>query len=265
VTVRDQFGRQRDPDDLRRSSSLPDPFYLSQIGLAYVGDFSKSGLTSPLQGGRYRFQVTPQFGSRNFVSVLADYRRYFYRKPFTFAVRGLHQGNYGASSSGFTGEFGDVFVRETLGDPYQLAFVRGYSFSSIFNERTCQIDQSQCDIGNLYGTRVALGSAEVRLPVLGPEVLGLSTFKYVPTDLVLFADAGIAWTDENFDNLALRTSVPSQQLGGVTGQVAAEPVTSAGVSARVNVLGAIILEAFYARTFQRTKPWDFGLVLRPGW
>jgi hypothetical protein len=33
----------------------------------------------------------------------------------------------------------------------------------------------------------------------------------------------------------------------------------------VNVLGAIVMEAFYARTFQRTKNWDFGLILRPGW
>jgi hypothetical protein len=51
----------------------------------------------------------------------------------------------------------------------------------------------------------------------------------------------------------------------VTGAVTAKPVTSAGVSARVNLLGAVIFEMFYARTFQRTKPWDFGLILRPGW
>jgi hypothetical protein len=37
------------------------------------------------------------------------------------------------------------------------------------------------------------------------------------------------------------------------------------VSARVNVLGALIFEAFYARTFQRSKAWDFGVILRPGW
>jgi Tol biopolymer transport system component len=263
VTVRDRFGRELDPNALGGFGQLPEPFYLSQVGLAYVGDFSKSGLTSPLQGGRYRFQVTPQFGSRNFVSVLADYRRYFYREPFTFAIRGLHRGNYGSNESGFTGDFGDLFVRETLGDPYQLGFVRGYSFTS-FDQRTCQAGR-RCVVENLYGTRVALGSAEVRLPLLGPEVIGVSTFKYVPTDLVLFADAGIAWTDENFDDLGLRTSIPGLRSRGVTGQVVAEPVTSAGISARVNLLGAIVFEAFYARTFQRAKPWDFGLILRPGW
>jgi hypothetical protein len=93
----------------------------------------------------------------------------------------------------------------------------------------------------------------------------VSTFEYVPTDLVLFADAGVAWTDENFDNLALRTSLPARQRQDLTGQVTAEPVTSAGVSARVNLLGAVVFEMFYARTFQRSKPWDFGLLLRPGW
>jgi hypothetical protein len=53
---------------------------------------------------------------------------------------------------------------------------------------------------------MAIGSAEVRVPLLGPEVLGLSTFQYVPTDLVLFADAGVAWTSENFDDFASGTS-----------------------------------------------------------
>jgi len=267
VTVRDRFGRERDPDALRRDVSVPEPFYLSQLGLAYVGDFSKSGLTSPLQGGRYRFQIRPQFGSRDFVSALADYRRYFYREPVTFAVRGLHLGNYGASKGGFTGQFGDFFVRESLGETRQLAFVRGYSSRSVREDPACSsdINQSRCGLANLYGTRIALASAEVRLPLLGPEVLGVSTFEYVPTDLVLFADAGVAWTDENFDNLALRTSLPARQRQDLTGQVTAEPVTSAGVSARVNLLGAVVFEMFYARTFQRSKPWDFGLLLRPGW
>lgn len=265
VTVRDRLGRELDPGAL--GYQLPDPFYLGQVGLAYVGDFSNSGLTSPLQGGRYRFQVTPNYGSRNFVSLLTDYRRYFYRSPVTFAIRGLHRGNYGAAREGLTGELTDVFVRETLGDPYQIGFVRGYSFSSIFNELACQQDQtgSTCEIGYLYGTRMALGSAEIRLPLLGPEILGVSTFEYLPTDLVLFSDVGVAWTHENFDTFALRTTVPGQTDASIAEEVTAKPVMSAGLSARVNLLGALVFEAFYARTFQRNQPWDFGLILRPGW
>ncbi len=262
VTVRNQFGQELDPEVVQGLGGLPDPLYLGQVGLAYVGDFSSSGLTSPLQGGRYRFQVTPQFGTRSFMGVLADYRRYFYREPVTFAIRGLHRGNYGGE---FTGEFSDLFLRESIAEPYQVGFVRGYSRRSILNEERCRV-QNQCDLAHLYGSRMALGSAEVRVPLLGPEVLGLSTFEYIPTDLVLFVDAGVAWTGENFDNLALRNQFSAQQgLGGESGTTTAEPVTSAGLSARVNLLGAVVFEAFYARTFQRAQPWDFGLILRPGW
>ena len=262
VTVRNQFGREIDPEAVSGLGGLPDPLYFGQVGLAYVGDFSNSGLTSPLQGGRYRFQVTPQVGTRNFVSVLADYRRYFYRDPVTFAVRGLHRGNYGGQ---FKGDFADLFLRETIAEPYQVGFVRGYSRSSILNEERCRI-RNQCDITQLYGSRMAIGSAEFRVPLLGPEVLGLSTFKYLPTDLVLFADAGIAWTGENFDDFSLQNQfVAGRSLTGSGTSTTARPVTSAGISARVNLLGAVVFEAFYARTFQRAKPWDFGLVLRPGW
>jgi Tol biopolymer transport system component len=263
ITARafDRLGQAREID----VGGSRDPIYFGRVSLAYVGDFSSSGLTSPLQGGRYRFQVTPQFGSRNYVSILSDYRRYIYREPVTFAIRGLHRGNYGAGQ--FEGELTDSFVRETLGDPYQAGFVRGYSFSSIFEEPKCR-QQGVCNVGRLYGTRMALGSVEVRLPLLGPEVLSLSGFEYLPTDLVLFADAGVAWTNEDLTELSFSSST-IQQFGesasARTGTVPAEPVTSAGVSARVNVLGALVFEAFYARTFQRTKNWDFGVILRPGW
>jgi len=258
VTAREfSFGRL-----VQESSSGRDPLYFARASLAYVGDFSNFGLTSPLQGGRYRFQVTPQLGSRNFVSVLADYRRYLRRGPVTFAIRGLHRGNYGAGQ--FEGGFTDLFVRETLGDPYQVGFVRGYSFNSIFEEPKCQRLRI-CKVGRLYGTRMALGSAEVRVPLLGPEVLSLATFRYLPTDLVLFADAGVAWTSEDLTELSFTSSTIQRSNLGASGTVPAQPVTSAGVSARVNVLGALVLEAFYARTFQRTKNWDFGVILRPGW
>ncbi len=247
------------------AGTVRDPIYFARTSLAYVGDFSRSGLTSPLQGGRYRFQVTPQFGSRNFVSVLADYRRYFYREPVTLAVRGLHRGNYGANE--FDGQLTDNFVRETLGNPYQAGFVRGYSFNSLFEEPNCRANLESCRVGRLYGTRMALGSVELRLPLLGPEVLSLATFEYLPTDLVAFADAGVTWTNEDLTELSFSSSTIGAGVNGGSTErtVAAQPVTSAGLSARVNVLGAIVMEAFYARTFQRTKNWDFGVILRPGW
>jgi hypothetical protein len=239
------------------------------VGLAYVGDFSNFGFVSPLQGGRYRFQVTPNTGSRNFVALLADYRRYFFLNPVTFAVRGLHMGNYGTRATGtdiLSGEVdGDLFVRETLGNPYQMAFVRGYSFNSIYNNPECRFSD-ECNLDRLYGTRLALTSAELRLPFFGTDALGLLNFPYLPTELVAFTDVGIAWTNEDLRDLQFTTNVPSSfGRGASTADRNARPLVSTGISARMNVMGALILETFYARTFQRLQDWDFGVILRPGW
>jgi len=44
------------------------------------------------------------------------------------------------------------------------------------------------------------------------------------------------------------------------------PVVSSGVSARVNILGYLILETYFAYPYQRPeKGWHFGFQLQPGW
>ncbi|PEN14454.1 peptidase S9 [Longibacter salinarum] len=256
-------GREEiDPDLVLGAGEAPEQVYLGRVGLAYVGDFSNFGFTSPTQGGRYRVQVTPNFGSRQFVNVLVDYRRYFFFNPVTVAVRGLQSGNYGATSENLgSNDYDNLFVRETLGSPYQLGFVRGYSFSSFFDEESCRSGRV-CRVERLYGTRLGLASAEVRLPLLGNDIFGLVNFPFVPTEFVVFTDAGVAWTNESlsFDNVRFSTSTVTEQ-----GTVPARPVVSTGVAARMNLLGAAIFEVFYARTFQRDQDWNFGLVLRPGW
>ncbi|HHP7237600.1 peptidase S9 [Longibacter sp.] len=258
-------GREEiDPELVTGGLALPDPIYLGQVGFAYVGDFSNFGFTSPTQGGRYRVQVTPNFGSRQFVNVLVDYRRYFFFNPVTVAFRGLQSGNYGATSDNLAAnDFDNLFIRESLGSPYQLAFVRGYSFSSFFNEDSCRTGR-ECRIQRLYGTRVGLASAELRVPLLGNDAFGLVNFPFIPTEFVLFTDAGLAWTNEElrFDSVKLSTSTLVEERGRT---VPARPVISTGVAARMNLLGAAVFEIFYARTYQRDQDWNFGLVLRPGW
>ncbi len=258
-------GRQEiDPSLVTGNVSIPDPLYLGQVGLAYVGDFSNFGFTSPTQGGRYRVQATPNVGSRDFVNVLLDYRRYFFFNPVTFAVRAFQSGNYGASSDNLAANnFDNLFIRESIGAPYQQAFVRGYSFRSFFNEESCQ-RTNQCEIDQLFGTRVGLVSAEFRIPLLGTDAFGLVNFPYIPTEFVIFGDAGVAWTNEDLRTLSFSTTTTAAP-GSAFGTVPAQPVMSTGVAARMNVLGSAIVEIFYARTFQRDQDWDFGLLLRPGW
>ncbi len=273
---------QRLPEGLIDPSILgfqeePSPVYFFAPGAAYVGDFSYFGFTSPVQGGRYRFGVSPRVGSFSYVQALADYRRYFFFDPLTFAVRALHIGNYGADGlaqggGGQSGIFSEArFTQEYLGSPYYPGFVRGYAFSSLGLE-------DQGNTVRLQGTRIGLASAELRFPFLGVEEFGLINFPYLPTELTLFADAGVAWTGDSLPVLkfvtdAERLNTFERNDNGTPEDftddfvdVERYPVFSVGTSARVNLLGAIIFEAFLAYPFQRPDHgWDLGLTLTPGW
>ncbi|WP_240332961.1 DPP IV N-terminal domain-containing protein [Salinibacter ruber] len=237
------------------------PKYLATASAAYVRDFTTNGLTGPLQGGRWRLEVSPTLGSQNFVTARADVRRYFYAEPFTFAFQALHVGNYGAS---FSDEFG--IGNEYIGYPYGQGFVRGYSVQSIANgireNGGCtRVDNapttSPCaEIDRLFGTRALTTRAEIRIPLLGPERLSLIPFRYLPTTLAPFVDAGVTWTNDagpdlfTFDTDSADTTIP---------------VVSAGVSARFNILGSLLLEAYYARPFQRRDTtWELGFRISPG-
>jgi hypothetical protein len=236
------YDGSRDVQDL----AAPEAISLFQAGLAYVGDYSTFAYTSPAQGGRYRFQVAPYLGTESFVNVTADYRRYFFRKPFTFAVRAYHSGNYGASED-------DLFGAEYLGYSYYGTFVRGYSFNSL---EANECSTSACpEAARLAGTRIALASAELRIPLLGSEAHGLVKFPYLPTELSLFADAGLAWSAESPPVLSFARNSAERT-----------PVVSVGASTRFNLFNALVLEVFYAYPFQRPeKGAHFGSQLLPGW
>ncbi len=251
-------------DPLARSLCEPDAIYLAQTGAAFVGDYANFGFTSPIQGGRYRFGVTGIYGTYNFASLLADYRRYFYAKPFTFAVRGLHRGNYGIGDD----ERGTRIGQEYLYSAYYPGFVRGYSIGSIETEECAPvldpetgIVSNSCPVFNrLLGTRTALASAEIRTILLGNGEIGLLNFPYLPTELTLFADAGVAWSQDSSPTLKF---VTGDEARTTTERI---PVTSVGVSTRLNVLGFAIVEIFYAKPFQRPdQDWHWGFALSPGW
>jgi hypothetical protein len=204
--------------------------------------------------------ITPTLGSQNFVTARADVRRYFYAEPFTFAFQALHVGNYGAS---FSDEFG--IGNEYIGYPYGQDFVRGYSVQGIANgireNGGCipvkgDPTRSRCaEIDRLFGTRALTTRAEIRIPLLGPERLSLIPFQYVPTTLAPFVDAGVTWTnDEGPDLFTFDTKSADTTI----------PVVSTGVSARFNILGSILLEAYYARPFQRRDTtWELGFRISP--
>ena len=245
------------------------PLHLGQGGAAYVGDTSLFGFTSPIRGTRYRFGGNLTAGSLMFGSVTADARHYQFvrpsflprRVPVTLAARVLHFGRYGSDAD--SGRLNPLY----LGNP-QL--VRGYSARSFEIQTNDQFDDY---LSSLFGNRIAVASAEVRLPLLGVPQLGLINFPYLPTELVFFADAGFAWGETPYRvGLDPTTGQPTEFTYGRSFSDQ-EPVYSAGVSARVNLLGAIIVEPYYAFPFARYDDDGdlsagrgvFGFNIAPGW
>ncbi|HEX7071390.1 MAG TPA: BamA/TamA family outer membrane protein, partial [Rhodothermales bacterium] len=147
--------------------------------------------------------------------------------------------------------------------PYYPGFVRGYSFNSFDPGLECgNTENSSCPtLERLRGTRVALASAEVRVPLLGPGEVALLNFPYLPVEFTAFTDAGLAWTGAEAPVLAFVTD--RDRIANSTDRF---PVVSAGLTTRINVLGYLVLEFYYAYPFQRPeKGAHFGFQLAPGW
>ncbi len=234
----------------------PPALNLGQASVAFVGDYSFFGLNGPIAGGRYRFEVAPTLGSLNFQTALADYRRYFYPRPFTFAIRGLHYGRYGKDSDEF-----QQLRPLSLGNPF---FMRGYETFTFDAAVECTpttgtdpfLGGGNCaQLTRLSGSRIAIVSAEFRIPLLGPRQLALFNVPFLPTDISPFVDAGVAWTkNESPDFRFDRTTVDRV------------PVVSAGVSTRFNLLGFAVAEIYYVYPFQRPeKGGYFTFQLAPAW
>jgi Tol biopolymer transport system component len=228
------------------SSSLasPPPLYYASASMAYVGDASYSAFTNPIQGSRYRFELTPTVGTLTYNGVLADYRKYWFARPFTLAVRGMHYGRYGRDADDSTHMY-PLF----LGDEY---FIRGYSYGS-FQSTEC--GRTSCPVfDRLIGSKIAVFNAEFRIPVLGVPEYGLLNFPYLPLTISPFLDAGEAWSGQQ--GFGFSSNQNNFRI----------PVVSTGLSARANLLGYAVIEAYYAHPFQRPgRNWVYGIQIMPGW
>ncbi len=255
----DPLGRIYDVERRDRPDLELDALNLGQASLALVGDNSFFGFVSPIRGGRYRYEVEATVGTENFFTGIVDWRRYWApHRNLTLGIRGLHYGRYGT-------------IESTAIRPIFLGyetFIRGYAWES-FENQECAISQfeageavfgtgeiSSCPaFDRLFGNRIGVVNLEARLPLIGTEQFGIIDFAFLPTELSFFLDGGLAWDDQREPTLEWSTSSFERV-----------PVFSAGVSARVNILGFLILETYYAYPFQRPdKGWHWGFNLAPGW
>jgi Tol biopolymer transport system component len=231
----------------REKQDAPKGFNIREIDAAFVTDNSTFGYASPLKGSRSRFQIEKYFGEFGFFTALIDYRKYFQIRPFTVATRLYHYGRFGAGSE--TRSIAPLY----LGYPW---YIRGYDNNKIYESMNYQ--DVEYFVEQLYGSKMVLGNLELRLPFTGPERLSLIKSKLLWTELSFFLDGGLAWWDSStaltFD---FNSTDPSVRM----------PIYSTGVSLRVNLFNAIILEPYYAFPFQekRLNNGVFGLNFLPGW
>ena len=215
--------------------------------IALVGDNSNFGLTAPLNGYRYRISAEYSYGVNEYYGVLADFRRYFWLKPVTFAVRGL----------GYMRWEQDV----TSVYPFyvgNMGFVRGYDyiFSSGFSEIGRNVNLAQ-----LLGSKLALANFEIRLPFTGPAQLSAIKSNVLFTDLNIFFDAGIAFNEFSY----LSDGIPGLDNNNDGVLEKPELAMSVGASVRVNLFGAMILEPYWAYPLQENSRIVFGMNFIPGW
>jgi len=234
----DQFGRliaqEREKGDRPFAG-----FNMYSLNAAYVGDNSFFGLTAPMSGYRYRIGVDQYFGEFQYTSLLIDARKYFWFDKFNVSVRGLHYARYGSDQN-----------NRGLGYLYSIdpTLVRGYNNIALGNSN----EVFGLGINQIQGSKIAVGNLEIRLPFTGPEQLSLIKSKFLFTDLNLFYDTGVTWYENN-------------QFGEDEDALKPKVISSAGISMRVNLFGAIILEPYYAKPLIKDAGWNFGINFVPGW
>lgn len=232
--------------DQEKIKEVPDPFLFEQVYAAYVGDNSYFGLTAPLAGRRYRLHAERYFGGFNVFTGLADYRQYIFVKPFSLAFRGIYQARVGQDAE--NGSLAPLTVAHPT-------YIRG--FGNDYITKSQLLGANNVSYSNLYGSRIAVANAELRLPLTGPEKLAMFKSGFLFSDLNFFVDAGMAWSqDRSF--IEGPNASPSIQN---------RPLISAGASLRVNVLGYVVVEPYYAIPLEKNglKLASFGINFAPGW
>jgi Tol biopolymer transport system component len=242
------------PIDFSQREKLPSPSAVgySQAYIAYVGDNSTFGMTSPLKGYRYRLEARKFMGGVEMNTFTADLRYYKFVKPFSLATRFQFNLRDGKSA-----EDRNLFFPLYLGWP---GFVHG------FFGRAIDMQAGELDYNQLVGTRLMMGNFEVRLPFTGPKKLALISSNYVMSDLVFFVDAGATW----FQNSYRKTKeivINNFDGNSSTSTVSFTPVVSTGIGLRINALGYLILEPYAAIPLYEgsAKRVVTGINIIPGW
>ncbi|HYS00625.1 MAG TPA: BamA/TamA family outer membrane protein [Gemmatimonadales bacterium] len=208
-------------------------FYGPTVALAH--DNALGGWVGPFAGSRWRIEASPNFGAWQFTQGLVDWRRYFFARPFTLALRGEVIGRFGRDA--------DLF-QQFLGT---TELIRGYTAGSVINhECISSATQNSCpELDQLIGSSLAAVNAELRFPLTRSLVLGFLPVGLPPIEGAIFYDAGLAW---NSNSKVLWSRTPAQEAQGGLYRA---PLRSWGGSIRLNALGFVVLRLDYTKPLSR--------------
>ena len=215
-----------------------DPYTASGSSVSYYGpqialvhDNALFGFVGPFAGARSRLEIAPSFGAWRFTAGVADVRRYFFARPFTFAFRGLFVGRYGRDADLFP-----LFLGST-------DLIRGYTAGSVINNECLTVTTNSCPaLDQLIGSKIGVFNAELRFPLTRSLVLGFLPVGLPPIEGALFYDMGLAWNSAS--------TVVWRRTAGEDPEIYRQPLRSWGGSIRMNLLGFVVLR------FDYTKPLD---------
>jgi hypothetical protein len=226
---------------LNRGTEHPfggDPATVGEVTTAFVHDTAVFGPTSPVLGGRSRFELTSTFGELSVVRMMLDHRRYFMPvKPYTLAARVVHLGQYGPHADD------PRLLPAFLGS---RQFVRGYGWGSL----RCELAANDaCNAyEDLLGSRLLVGNVELRAPVMGMLSRDLR-YGPVPAEAFLFADSGLIWSRAE----AFAAGSPTRSV-----------VSSFGAGARLNAFGLPLEIAVVRALDAPARGWSFDFSFRHG-
>ena len=235
------------------------------FGVALVGDNAQFGMTSPMNGYRWRIEAVKYFGTYDYFSTNVDLRAYQFLGRFSLAGRVQHGSRFGTDANNIN----PIFIG-------WQGFARGYTYNQVRKLIDRQMNNVQpgedyifnleeVTLERLIGSKYLMTGFEFRIPFTGPERLALINSGFLLTDVSFFIDAGVAFDD--YDHLFNGEPLVVVRAESGIQEEYIKPLlaASAGVSLRINLFNAMILEPYVAYPFQKDATFWFGFNFLPGW
>jgi hypothetical protein len=209
-----------------------------QPAIALVHDNTLFGYTGPFYGRRWRFEAAQNIGSWHYSQLLGDYRRYDQiAGPIVLATRAFYFGRMGRDADLFR-----LYVGST-------DLLRGQTSGSYIRNECVNANDNNTYTGcaaldRLIGSQLAVGSAEVRFPILTQQLFKKLPLGFPPIEGAVFYDVGLAWDG----NSVVKWKEDPEDVGNPAVRV---PLQTWGLSARMNLLGLVVLRLDWSHPLHR--------------